>query len=525
MRHLQRVKFSDKLQFQFGTHSVRMMWLQWLIWLIIWLQVAKATKWYSGGLDFNHPSAWIDDHMPCAQDLVVFPEYYPALLPLPEDLSIDGLVFAKEGAILLAEESTITFGSNKNSACESEDKKAFLKPPKSSKWFDPGTWTDKSKKKFSTSTPELERIPCDDEQVIIKGHGPLAFDLENVQHLRLGQLILAGSSISKSYLEELIPRDLGQFLFHNAEDVQVEYYRGELCGCHKDFERLVEPVCHNVQEQCETPHCLSPVRPLGSCCLICGAILSTPTSHCTEGSKKELIAKLNKLIGQKDQIQLHVEFVGSQQFGNFLQVVLTDRLKYSEQSMEFLQPQLDYWNKTGTTLKVSGRPYNPNVSFSSIVLILFCMALVGLVSVVILAHFMPENPYLNRIPQWIHDPRRWRWHHLGVRLRRNLLFNRFDNGGAGGGSSEGGASGVDRLGIMAYDPESGEVRERAFDNPMFEQGAAIEVASKESQEQEKVLGAPRIETGDLDAGSVVDEQELTEINLEVCGAETDEETI
>jgi len=53
-----------------------------------------------------------------------------------------------------------------------------------------------------------------------------------------------------------------------------------------------------------------------------------------------------------------------------------------------------------------------------------------------------------------------------VRLRRNLLFNRFENGGAGGGSSEGGASGVDRLGIMAYDPESGEVRERAFDNPM-----------------------------------------------------------
>ncbi|XP_017131764.1 protein amnionless [Drosophila elegans] len=505
------------------------MWLHWLICVFILLQVAKATKWYGGGLEFNHPSAWIDEHLPCGQDLVVFPEYYPALLPLPEDISIDGLVFPREGAILLAEESTMTFGSNKDSNCESEEKKAHLKPPKSSKWFDPDTWVDKSKKDFATFMPELERIPCDDEQVIIKGHGPLAFDLENVQHLRLGQLILAGSSISKTYLEQLITRDLGQFLFHNAQDVQVEYYRGELCGCHKDFDRLLEPVCHNVREQCETPHCLSPVWPLGSCCPICGAILTTPTNHCTESSKKEIITKLNDLIGTKslkDQIQLHAEFVGSQQYGNFLQVTVTDRLGYSEQSVEFLQKQLDYWNKSNTTLKVSGRPYNPNVSFSSVVLILFCMALVGLVSVVILAHFMPENPYLNRIPQWIHDPRYWRWRHLGVRLRRNLLFNRLEDvGSGGGGSSERGASGVQRLGVMAYDPESGEVRERSFDNPMFEQAEAIEVAAKESQEEEQHLGAPKMETGDLDTSSVVDEQELTEINLKTLEAETDEETI
>ncbi|XP_017046234.1 protein amnionless [Drosophila ficusphila] len=505
-----------------------MMWLQWLIWVLIPLQVAKATKWFAGGLDFSHPSAWIDEHMPCAQDVVVFPEYYPALLPLPEEVSIDGLVFPREGAVLLAEESIINFGSKRNVACESEEKRAYLKPPKSSKWFDPGTWTEKSKKDSTQYIPELERIPCDNEQVIINGHGALAFDLENVQHLRVGQLILAGSSVSKTYLEQLITRDLGQFLFHNAQDVQVEYYRGELCGCHKDFDKLVEPVCHNVQEQCETPHCLSPVRPFGSCCLICGATLTTPMTHCSESSRKAMADKVNKLIDQQklgDQIDLQVHFVGSQQFSNFLQAIVTDRQKYSERSMEFLQQQLDYWKKTNTTLKVSGRPYNPNVSFSSIVLILFCMALVGLVSVVILAHFMPENPYLNRIPQWIHDPRRWRWRHLGVRLRRNLLFNRFDNGGAGGGSSEGGPSGVDRLGIMAYDPESGEVRERAFDNPMFEQGAAMEVAAQESQEEQEILAAPKMETGDLDATSVVDEQELTEINLEPCGSETNEETI
>jgi len=69
------------------------------------------------------------------------------------------------------------------------------------------------------------------------------------------------------------------------------------------------------------------------------------------------------------------------------------------------------------------------------------------------------------------------------------------------------------------------VRERAFDNPMFEQGGALEEAAKESQEQDEILSVPKMETGDLDARSVVDEQELTEINLETCEADTDEETI
>ncbi|KAH8333450.1 hypothetical protein KR059_000010, partial [Drosophila kikkawai] len=512
-----------------------------LRWLPIWglitllgsMKVTLATKWYSGGLDFKDPSAWIDGYMPCNRDLVVFPSNYPALLPLPEELSIEGLVFPRNGAILLAEESTITFGSKENSRCETEHTKvALLREPKSSKWFDPGTWRTDKAGEVSASVPELERIPCDNEQVIIKGHGPLAFDLENVEYLRLGQLILAGSSVSKLYLEQLLTRDLGRYLFHNAQDVQVEYYRGELCGCHKDFDQLVEPVCHNVQEQCEVPHCLSPVRPLGSCCLICGAIISTPTSHCSEWDKKQITDEINELIakqGLEDQIRLHVEFVGSRQFGNHLQAVVTDRHGYSERSLEFLESLMKADKKSHVTLKVSGRPYNPNVSFSSILLILFCMALVGLVSVIILAHYMPENPYLNRIPHWIHDPRRWRWRHLGVRLRRNLLFNRFENtvpGGAGGeGSHEGGTSGVDRLGIMAYDPESGEVRERAFDNPMFEQAAAMEEAARDAEEQPvDIAGAPCMETGDLGAPSVLeDDQELTEINLESGGVDSEGE--
>ncbi|KAH8412513.1 hypothetical protein KR009_002728, partial [Drosophila setifemur] len=492
----------------------------WLVWILIPIQLGQATKWYDGGVALNQ---WVDGYIPCAKDLVVFPEYYPAVLPFPEKLTIKGLVFPKNGAILLSDESSITFGSS-DGVCEGEGRKALLKPPKTSKWFDPGTWTDKSRKS-SLSVPDLERIPCDDEQVIVKGYGPWAFDLENVEHLRLGQLILGGSSISKYYLEQLLKRDLGKFLFHNSQDVEVEYYRGELCGCHKDFDQLMEPVCHNVQEQCETPHCLAPVGYLGSCCLICGGVLSLPMDNCSDKARRNIVDSIKKLIIEHDlehQIDLHAEFVSSKQFGNFLQAVVTDRQGYSEKSVEFLQHLLNLRNNSGSHLKVSGRPYNPNVSFASVVLILLCLALVGVVSVIILAHFMPENPYLNRIPQWIHDPRRWRWRLMTLRLRRNLLFNRFENIGAGGGSHEGEGSGVVRLGIMAYDPESGEVRERAFDNPMFEQGAAIAEAAGEAQETED-SGAPKMETGDLDASSVQDEQELTEINLESFGAVNDEE--
>ncbi|XP_023175340.2 protein amnionless [Drosophila hydei] len=519
--------------------------LQWIFVALFALLALEAEttniKWHSVGAAFDNANAWLDDYLPCAQDLVVFPSYYPAVLPLPKQLAVGGFVLPRLGGLLLAEDATIELGlgTGLNSACGSSERRAYLKPAKTSKWFDPSSWRGQpssSSSSASTSSSaidsyfDLDRVPCDDEHVVISGNsGALSFDLENVQFLRLGQLILAGSSISRNYLQELLSRDLGQLLFHNAQNVFVEYYRGELCGCHKDYEHLLELVCSHVEPQCEVPHCVSPLRTNDGCCLVCGAMLHVNSEHCVEEDRKSLITLIDSFMAKEqlqDELQLHVNYVGSSAFGNALQAIVVDRRGYSERSVEFMKRFAAQRNQSkflaqqkNLKLFYSGHPYNPNVSFASVLLILFCVVLVGVVSLIMLAHFMPQNPYLNRIPQWIHNPRRWRWHHLDLRLPQNLLFNRFDNAAAGMGVGGAAGSAVERLAVIGYDAESEEVRERAFNNPMFEQ--AEQVAAIEEQPETTAMSA-KVETGQLDSCSV-EEQELTEINLESSDGESEDE--
>nr|XP_015028846.2 protein amnionless [Drosophila virilis]XP_032293933.1 protein amnionless [Drosophila virilis]XP_032293934.1 protein amnionless [Drosophila virilis] len=499
-------------------------------------ETTTTIKWHSSGAAFTEPATWLSGYVPRARDLIVFPDNYPAVMPLPAKVYTAGFVLPRLGALLLAEDASIELAAGAGTGAG----RAYLKAPKTSKWFDPSSWSVQPGSAYASASasgsivPEVERVPCDDEHVVISGNGgALSFDLEHVQYLRLGQLILAGSSISRSYLQELLGRDLGQLLFHNAQAVTVEYYRGELCGCHKDYERLVEPVCRNVEPECARPRCVSPLRPFGACCLVCGAMMHMPSEHCTAEDRKRLTTFIRAAIEREhlaDELQLHVDYVGSATLGNHLQAIIVDRRGYSERSVDFMRRlaagrNQSQWlaRQSGLKLLYAGRPYNPDVSLASVMLILFCVLLVGVVSVIMLAHFLPEHPYLRRIPQWIHDPRRLRLH-LQLRLRRNLLFNRFDNAAGGAGA------GVEHLAVIGYDAESGEVRERAFNNPMFEQEPEPEQQLEQEPGQAarpqavpEATGVPsKVETGVLDSCSV-EEQELTEINLESSGSESEAE--
>ncbi|XP_060655660.1 protein amnionless [Drosophila nasuta] len=509
-----------------------------LILLLLLEADTTSIKWHSAGAPFGNPAAWLDNYLPCVHDLVVFPGNYPAVLPLPADISVQGFQLPRDGAMFLASDATINLvtpkesGRGLNPNCESSEKRAYLGAPKTSKWFDPNSWSVNSVVGSNSDSgsapyiPELERVPCDDELVVIPANNaPISFDLEHVHTLRLGQLIMSGSSLSRTYLQELMSREVGQLLFHNAEGVQVDYYRGEVCGCHSQPDFLIQPVCENVE--CPVPHCESPIRPLGSCCLLCGAQLLAPVANCLEEQRKQVFDYFNAAIlkeDRQDELQLHVSHVN-----NRLQVILLDRDSYSERStalMHCLQLESTssrVWKKMPQVeVRYAGRPYNPNISFGSVLLILFCVVLVAIVTVIILAHFMPENPHLRRIPQWINDPRRGNWL---LALRRNLIFNRFDEAAVSGPGS-----GVERLAVIGYDAESGEVRERSFNNPMFEQeeveaeattAATTPATIKPDIEGVGVL-SPNVETGELDSCSV-EEQELTEIHLESSEAESDEE--
>lgn len=498
--------------------------------------LTQSTKWLIDNPGFNDPLAWLDDYLPCARENVIFPETYQAVLPLPKNVDVGGFILPRDGAILLQQETTITLGGDSRER-DCDKGTAFLKKPTMRKWFDPKTWRLSKEKQENFAIPDMNKVPCNNESVVIQGNGPLSFDLEYIPYLRLGQLSFAGSLLSKDYLKELLYTDLGQFLFKNQAGVNVEYYHNDVCGCHKDFNTFTEPICHNIIDSCLPPHCLVPIVPYGSCCAICGSILRFTVEYC-ENEKVNLLKQIIQ-IGLKDKslqedVDFYVNYINSNNYGNYLQAVIVDRDSYSEKSVKFMK----YLNETinwGNKLKLqpnptygfefSGRPYNPNVTFSSMLLILLCLLFVSLVALVIFSHYQPDNRYLQYIPRWFYDPRLWR----AFVNRSNNVFARFDNTRASIQTLTT-DSNKKRAFTMGYDPESGRVREQAFDNPMFSEVASTSQAVRKEKIQEikkkEDQNAPQliVESVDLVDSSKTEEeeQELTEIKLESSSDEDDD---
>ncbi|KAM7352916.1 amnion associated transmembrane protein [Cochliomyia hominivorax] len=512
-----------------------------LVILLIISDLVHSTKWLIENPSFDDASAWVDDYLPCARENVIFPETYQALIPLPKDVEVGGFILPKDGAILLKSDSIIKLGSDSNKR-DCDKGKAYLKPPSVRKWFNPQTWRSSLEQQRNTATPDMNKVPCNNESVVIQSSGPLILDLEYTPYLRMGQLSFAGSLLSKDYLKQLLYTDLGQFLFKNQAGVNVEYYHNDVCGCHKDFNVFVEPICHNVMATCPRPHCLVPIVPFGSCCAICGATLRFTVEYC-ENDKlnilKDIIKKALKEKSLEEDIDYHVDYINSQQYGNYLQAIIVDRDGYSEKSVKFMK----YLNETTNWSKLlkmeiqhlyefSGRPYNPNVTFGSMLLILLCLLFVSVVFLVIFAHYYPENRYLHYVPRWVYDPRLWR----SLVNRSNNVFARFDNTRA---SVQTMTTEIHKKhGLkMGYDPESGRVREQAFDNPMFGEVPSTSQAIHQEPEltepkKEETPNIPQliIESVDMidspEKGNEKDEeevQELTEIKLESSSDEEDEQ--
>lgn len=511
------------------------------------IKTGRTTKWLIDNPGFDDPAAWIDEYLPCAREQVIFPEQFQALLPMPAKVDVGGFVLPKDGAIVLPLEATITLdGDSRERDCDNG--KALLKEPTVHKWFDPKTWRSTKEVSSNKAIPDMEMVPCNNESVVIQAKGPLAFDLENVPYLRMGQLSFWGSLLSKNYLRKLLYDDLGQYLFRNQVGVHVEYYHHDVCGCHRDFNNFAEPICHNIIDTCERPHCLSPVVPYGSCCAICGTVLKFQVDDCGNKNLHVLENIITKSIKEKDlgdDLDHYVNYVSSQNYGNYLQAVVVDKDSYTEKSVRFVKELNDTTKWTEhlhlqqdqliMALNFSGRPYNPNVTFGSVLLIFLCFVFVSIVALVIFAHYHPDSQYLRRVPRWTYDPRLWRT----LFTRSNTVFARFDNTRASVMTT---AAGQSAGFTMGYDAESGNVREeRAFDNPMFGGKAVAPSTSKGKQsgvtkedveitESTKEVPQLLMESLDMDDDtngkgerSLEEDQELTEIKLESSSDEEDDD--
>lgn len=501
--------------------------------------IIAATSILRSSNAFTDTSIWMDDHLPCANELIHFPSNYAGLLMLPAKVNVAGFVLPSIGAILLPLNGEITFHNKKDEDdknCQGNNG-AILRSPLVYKWFDPVTWlkTSDTIPPINKATPSIDQLPCNNEAVIIPPHGSIAFDMQKVHSIGLGHLNFAESSISRDYLQNLLSsNDLGNTIFRNlADGMTVEYYRRDACGCLKNFNEYLEPVCRELMAECPSTACEMPIQPLGDCCPICGASLRFKVNTCNATLQRILENHIRKHLGKgsKDNnIDFYVNYYQSEELGVFLQAVIVDRNGYNEESVRFLKSlnESTNWeqllsmkaaaNRMFLEFHVSGGSYGP---FTGVHIFLFILCLlIGAGIVVIVYHNSSGVVYDHRhvMEQWWRSLRHGFSHYSRqILVPANYTFARFDNGRESIQTRFGEAQATDP--VSPDLPSMQETTEqRAFNNPMFTLTATTTTDNNsrdqvESSPPEKEKEAEKIVPSDSTA-ALEERQEMVEISLE-----------
>lgn len=507
-----------------------------------------ATSILRKSVPFTDTSIWLNDHVPCENDKVVFPYDYSGLLILPPKVDVAGFILPKNGAMLLSLDGIINLNSNeeKNQKCREsnrEGRRAQLLPPKIYKWFDPRTWlkTPDSSFPINKATPTLELLPCSNETILIPANGFFTFDLQRVNSISLGHLNLADSSLSKDYLQQLLTNsDLGAAIFKNrALGTTVKYYAKETCGCLRNFNEYLEPVCRKLISECQITLCEVPIQPLGNCCPICGASMRFEMDSCNLTRKQIFEDYLQTHLNQRTykDLDLHVDYFHSDKLGIFLQAIIIDRNDYEEKSVNFLKSlnETTNWRKLLNIEKnsdqfnldfhVSGKSHSP-VTVLHVFFIILSLIIGSGVILVMYYHFS-GSVYSHRdlFVQYLQSlGENFRYYWRQITAPANYAFARFDNARESIQTNfRATTTATETLVASFSDRRTGKHQssslqqmpedKRSFNNPMFSL-VSSEITNDDNEKSQTEGEGSKNASTPIALTATQDKQEMVEIHLE-----------
>lgn len=314
--------------------------------------ISSGIKQWVPNFSFTDPRMWTQAHVPCADQLILFPAYFYALLDLPSIVRTKGIILPSFGALVFPQNGQIEFNLNPVSDCEVKlrDSVAIFKKPDRHFWYLSHNWREiddnNGPMKINTAKPHSDRIPCTYDEVRFPPDRNFVVDLQLNPRIDLGHVQLNDKVIYPQELENFIMSREGQTMFKNGEVTRISSIMplAKKIGlpCHTSpFEYYEAVLCYNEKEFCQIPHCLDPIQPKGFCCKICGASLLIDTQ--INEQSMELIVKVLKsnlmALGEAHEIDY---YVGVVEINKKLQaqLVITDVEEYNEKSTKLMRALL-----------------------------------------------------------------------------------------------------------------------------------------------------------------------------------------
>ncbi|XP_046894673.1 protein amnionless [Hypomesus transpacificus] len=155
-----------------------------------------------------------------------------------------------------------------------------FKDVESLQWFDPALWQaastveDLEKGRFLFSVHE-ESVPCRHDDVVFKAHSSFRVDLSSNQpSVPVQSVSVLGKTFrSNSEFSQYLDSPSGRLQFHGSSSISLGSSGcSDVSGCECGNAASLEKICGHVE--CSSVTCKKPLRPVGNCCDVCGAIVT-----------------------------------------------------------------------------------------------------------------------------------------------------------------------------------------------------------------------------------------------------------
>ncbi|KAM8807975.1 protein amnionless [Eudromia elegans] len=234
---------------------------------------AASYKQWLPNTNFETAANWEAGRVPCAGDAVHFEPDKVVSVFVKSQHAVKDMYLPLSGEFILAAGAGFAaFDGSWEPGCDSGSAARF-RDAEGLSWFDPALWQPLRQDGRIFAVDE-ERVPCHYDDVIFAPETSFRVNVDSsrgVIHLR--SLSLMGQTFaSTAALAQYLQGPSGPLQFHGNSTFQV---MGTACpdksGC----------VCGNTQDgpricagrRCPELACRSPLRPLGHCCGVCGAMV------------------------------------------------------------------------------------------------------------------------------------------------------------------------------------------------------------------------------------------------------------
>ncbi|NXI63149.1 AMNLS protein, partial [Anseranas semipalmata] len=243
-----------------------------------------AYKQWIPNTNFETASNWDKERVPCASDVIHFEKNKVVSVFVRSPHALTDMYLPLNGEFLLASGAGFAaFDGSWDPGCGSGTVLRFADAEQHA-WFDPALWRDVSPggdlgpagRIFSV---DEERVPCQHDDVIFQPETSFRVNLDSSRRvIPLRSISLMGQELSSAEAwAEYLGGPSAPRQFHGNGTLQVTgagcpQSSGCACGNTQDGHRICASLLG--AGGCPALVCQSPLRPLGHCCGVCGAVVT-----------------------------------------------------------------------------------------------------------------------------------------------------------------------------------------------------------------------------------------------------------